>query len=87
MINVAEHVQRPVDMLMFLGEYFKEIIYQTEKISDNIKKSKKDGANEQANYYITNEIINSLGTACKQYIEAPRQQLRLSIALARNPAF
>jgi len=31
--------------------------------------------------------MNSLGIACKQYIEAPRQQLRISIALARNPEF
>lgn len=31
--------------------------------------------------------MNSLGIACKKYIEAPRQQLRISIALARNPEF
>ena len=32
MINVSEHVKRPVDMLMFLGEYFKEVIFQSERI-------------------------------------------------------
>ena len=26
MINVAEHVKRPTDMLMFLGEYFKVVV-------------------------------------------------------------
>ena len=31
--------------------------------------------------------MNSLALACKKYIEAPRQQLRISIALARNPEF
>jgi len=41
----------------------------------------------QEYYYITPEIMNSLGLACKKYIEAPRQQLRISIALARNPEF
>ena len=26
MINSAEHINRPTDMLMFIGEYFKEVI-------------------------------------------------------------
>ena len=26
MINTAQHVKRPIDMLMFLGEYFKNMI-------------------------------------------------------------
>jgi hypothetical protein len=29
MINVSEQVQRPKDMLMFLGEYFKAVIDRT----------------------------------------------------------
>lgn len=32
MINVSEHVNRPHDMLMFLGEFFKEHIRRCEKI-------------------------------------------------------
>ena len=27
MINTSEQVKRPIDMLMFLGEYFKEVIW------------------------------------------------------------
>jgi hypothetical protein len=27
MINTSEQVNRPIDMLMFLGEYFKEVIW------------------------------------------------------------
>jgi hypothetical protein len=36
MINVAEHVKRPTDMLMFLGEYFKVVVEKTENIAKNI---------------------------------------------------
>ena len=74
-------------MLMFLGEYFKEVIYLTDSVENNIEKNAPNTRKEQDEYYITKDIINSLGTACKSYIEAPRQQLRISIALARNPSF
>jgi hypothetical protein len=37
MINVSEHVKRPEDMLMFLGEYFKVVILRTENVAENIK--------------------------------------------------
>lgn len=40
MINTAEHINRPTDMLMLIGEYFKEVIIQTEKINNNIQKKK-----------------------------------------------
>ena len=36
LINTAEHINRPIDMLMLIGEYFKEVIIQTTKISENI---------------------------------------------------
>jgi hypothetical protein len=36
MINTSEHLKRPSDMLMFLGEYFKEHIKKTEKIKNSI---------------------------------------------------
>lgn len=36
MINVSEHVNRPHDMLMFLGEYFKEHIRKCEQVAENI---------------------------------------------------
>ena len=87
LVNTAEHINRPCDMLMFLGEYFKEVIVQTEKIANNIRKKSSTLSHQQEYYYITSEIMNSLGLACKKYIEAPRQQLRISIALARNPEF
>ena len=67
MINTAEHIKRPEDMLMLLGEYFKEVITQTKKIQYNIQ-NKKNGATVQSFFYITPEIMNSLGIACKEYI-------------------
>lgn len=36
LINTAEHINRPVDMLMLLGEYFKIVIIETNKVNDNI---------------------------------------------------
>lgn len=33
------------------------------------------------------DVMNSLAIACKKYIENSRQELRISIALARNPNF
>ena len=38
MINTSEHLKRPVDMLMFLGEYFKANIAQTIKVFNNNNK-------------------------------------------------
>ena len=72
---------------MFLGEYFKGVIFYTEKVKDNIEKKTPNSSMEQEEFLITQDIMNSIGTACKQYVEAPRQQLRISIALARNPEF
>lgn len=36
LINTAEHIDRPVDMLMLLGEYFKVTIKETNSIQNNI---------------------------------------------------
>lgn len=41
MVNVSEQVKRPEDMLMFLGEYFKETIETTQSIHDNLNESDK----------------------------------------------
>ena len=79
MIDVAEHARRPTDMLMLIGEYLKEYI----RLAIKAKSTKQ----EMNSFYILPQILNSLGTACKQLVEAPVQQLRLLIALIRNPAF
>lgn len=71
MINVSEQVGRPKDMLMFLGEYFKVVIMKTDNI--NIaNRDMKNGPKHQEDFFLTHEIMNSLGTACKMYIERPR---------------
>ena len=74
-------------MLMFLGEYFKALIANTEKINKDIADKKQSGRHSLDHFYLTNEILSQLGTACKLYIEKLRQELRISIALARNPSF
>ena len=72
LINTAEHIERPVDMLMLLGEYFKVVIMETGLIHSNIQNKKTSYAQKQDKFYITPELMNSLGIACKKYIEAPR---------------
>lgn len=89
MINTSEHVKRPQDMLMFIGEYFKTHIQSCAKILNaaSNKDNKEPAKLHLDSWYITNEILNSLGTACKLFIENPRQELRISIALSRKPVF
>ena len=87
MIDVAEHVNRPQDMLMFLGEYFKENIKLQDSVHKSIANERSGGKKEFDKYYLSSDILNSLGTACKQFIENHRQQLRISIAISRKPIF
>ena len=88
LINVAEHVKRPKDMFMFLGEYFKFNIIETTTIhNNNLNEAGRGGKRKQDNFFITSDILNYLGTASKLYIEQLRQELRISIALFRNPTF
>lgn len=76
-------------MLMFLGEYFKQSVSETLYVNSN--NSGNDASNrgkkKQDKFFVTTDIINYLGTACKMYIEDLRQELRVSIALFRNPTF
>ena len=73
MISVSEHVDRPDDMLMFLGEYFKQHIIKTDKIYKGLTNTDSyKGPKELDSYFITAEILNSLATACKKFIEKPR---------------
>ena len=84
MIAVAEQMKRPVDMLMFLGEYFKKHLEETGDVDDKRRNNKSA---ELENFFLSPDILNSLGTACKMYIDDCRQELRIAIALARNPVF
>lgn len=53
MINVSEHVDKPNDMLMFLGEYFKEHINRSNDVMNNIKEAKENAKKELDSYYIS----------------------------------
>ena len=74
-------------MLMFLGEYFKGVIMHTNEIQTKIDTKGGKKTFSQEKFFITDEIMDSLGTACKLYMQNLRQELRLSIALCRNPEF
>ncbi len=73
LINLSEHVKRPKDSLMFIGEYFKQAIRVNNIVYENIKS--EGGGNRikhQDKFYITADIMNSLATAAKMYIENMR---------------
>ena len=81
MINTSEHLKRPKDMLMFLGEYFKQHIQKCNKIINSNQQTKSVNEDEDQigekptelkDFYITYEILNQLATACKLFIEKPR---------------
>jgi hypothetical protein len=77
-------MKRPMDMLMFIGEYFKLHVDETERV---VKENTDDKSSVQDAFFLTADILNSLATAIKMYIDDARQELRISIALARNPLF
>lgn len=72
-INLSEHVKKPKDMLMFLGEYFKKTLQITEMVHQTMNdphlKSSNKGKNKQDAFYVTADIMNYFGTACKMYLE------------------
>mmetsp|Transcript_8941 Transcript_8941/g.15146 ORF Transcript_8941/g.15146 Transcript_8941/m.15146 type:complete len:252 (+) Transcript_8941:314-1069(+) len=75
-------------MLMFLGEYFKKVIdLTTEMVEQKDPSEKTTEKRYQSEFYITYDILNYLGSACKMLLENPRQELRISIGLARSPTF
>ena len=76
---------RPEDMLMFIGKYLKKNLIEVDKVKRN--KSKDMNAGKLDKFFITYDLLNSLGTAIKLYIDNIRQELRFSIALWRKPLF
>ena len=40
LINLSEHINKPKDMLMFLGEYFKQTVTETYRIWNNNEENK-----------------------------------------------
>ena len=66
-ITLAEYADRPADMLMFLGEYFKEMIHRTQQVKENIENQHhKDKSEKYANkktmvqtdFFMTYDIVN-----------------------------
>jgi hypothetical protein len=72
----------------------------TRQIAQNIDKKKEDAGEEKEEvdeglssittldqFYLTHEVMNSLGIASKMLVDNLRQELRISIALSRSPKF
>ena len=58
-------------MLMFLGEYFKQTVSETKYVATNNSEGNESnkGKKKQDSFFLTSDIMNYLGTACKMYIE------------------
>ena len=70
LINLSEHCNRAKDMLMFLGEYFKQSVALTMLIEGNLQSNEANNRRrKQDSFFVTNDILNYLGTACKMYID------------------
>ena len=64
---MAEHLGRPHDMLMFLGEYFKRNVIETDQVTKG--GPQESNSKKLDKFYVTSDIMNFLGTASKLYIE------------------
>lgn len=69
MVNTAQAMKRPIDMLMFIGEYFKLHVDETERV---IKENTDDKSSVQDAFFLTSGILNSLATAIKMYVDDAR---------------
>lgn len=55
---------------MFLGEYFKQSVALTMLIEGNLQSNEANNRRrKQDSFFVTNDILNYLGTACKMYID------------------
>jgi hypothetical protein len=68
LLDLAEMSERPEDMMMLVGEYFKCIIEKTRIINSNIINN-SEGNRELKNFYINYDILNYLATACKMMVD------------------
>lgn len=57
LINVSEHVGNEQDVLMFLGEFFKKHLEETETVYNNAAKA-GSSKKEVAEFFITSSIMN-----------------------------
>ena len=86
LIAMAQSTRRPKDMLLFLGRYFWNHLVAINKVTQENKKAKKgEAATEISNFYFTPQIFNFMANANKEITDNARQELRISIALTRNP--
>ena len=91
LIAMAQSTQRPKDMLLFLGRYFWNHLGAIFKVAQEDKKQKPGAVrllgarNEISNFYFTPQIFNFMANANKLVTDNARQELRISIALTRNP--
>ena len=86
MIAMAQNTNRPYDMLMFLGRYFWNHLVAINKVTQENKKLKhNEPKNEISSFYFTPQMFNFLANANKMITDNARQELRISIALTRNP--
>jgi hypothetical protein len=67
-IKASEQINRPADTLTYLGLYFTWMI----KKIDGLKTNKSKASTGQTEFFMTQDVLNHLGTACKNYVDGSR---------------
>jgi len=84
LIAMAQNTNRPLEVLMFLGEYFKRHLKDSYKvISANNDADKVD--EELNDFFVTADVMNFLAIGNKKFTDNSRQELRISMAVSRSP--
>ena len=85
LIAMAQNTNRPLEVLMFLGEYFKRHLKESFKVTNSIDDPDSKGGEELNEFFITAEAMNFLAIGNKMFTDNARQELRISIAVSRCP--
>lgn len=86
LIAMAQNTNRPLEVLMFLGEYFKRHLKESFKVTlAKQDEESKDENMELNDFFITADAMNFLAIGNKMFTDTSRQELRISIAVSRCP--
>ena len=82
---MAQRSDRPLEVLMFLGEYFKRHLKESFKVIKANSDAESKGDEELQDFFITADALNFLAIGNKMFTDNSRQELRISIAVSRCP--
>ena len=71
LIAMAQNTDRPLEVLMFLGEYFKRHLKESIKVINSID-DPENKAEELNDFFITAEVMNFLAIGNKSFTDNAR---------------